>query len=288
MPRIKVNGVDLAYELMGNGTPIIWTTGGWLPRGNHCYHVAGRFCQKRQVFIWDRRNCGKSDVALDENAPSEFHSYAHDLHEILHKLGLSPAIVGGGSGGLITSLLFAHLYPEDAKGLLLYAPGTMDKRILEDLIQRRYLDYADLAEKKGTQAVSESNGGLYTWSTLCEQNPENKDRLISMGSERFAALMRKWAKWGPYWCAGLSDDELNQVDIPAVVTPGFQKDDELHPWQSAVELHKRLPNAEFIDWKKIVGDDVWRQLQEGVLSQCEGLVPVYGAWERFIEKLETS
>jgi pimeloyl-ACP methyl ester carboxylesterase len=286
MPRIEVNGVDIAYELIGNGTPIVWTNGGFLPRGNLCYLVAGRFCSKHQVFIWDRRNCGEADIALDESQPSEFHAYAHDLHEILHALDLAPAIVGGGSGGYITSVLFAHLYPDDVKGLILCAPPTIDKERLEGLIQSHYLDHADLAETKGMQAVVESSGGLYTWSSLCERNPENVDRLVSMDPENFAALMRKWAEWGPFWSAGLSDVELSQIRIAAVITPGIDDVNGLHPWQPATELHKRLPISEFVDWKTLIGDHKWRQLQEGVISEPECFAPVFDVWDRFIEKVE--
>lgn len=99
------------------------------------------------------------------------HAYAHDLHEILHELDLVPAIVGGGSGGYITSLLLAHLYPDDVKGLILYAPPTMNGERIEGLIQSHYLYYADMAEQKGMQAVAEGDGGLYPWSSLCERNP---------------------------------------------------------------------------------------------------------------------
>ena len=96
MSKITVNGVELAHEVIGNGSPVVWTNGGWLPRGVGCYLHAGRFSSNHSVLIWDRRNCGESDVALDEDSPSEFHSYAHDLHEVLHALNMVPAIVGGG------------------------------------------------------------------------------------------------------------------------------------------------------------------------------------------------
>lgn len=99
--------------------------------------------------------------------------------------------------------------------------------------------------------------------------------------------MRKWAEWGPYWCAGLNDAKLGQIDIPSVVTPGAEGYDDLHPCQPAAEIHKRLPNAEFVDWKTLMGDNGWQQLQDGGISEREGLVPVFDVWERFIAKAET-
>ena len=285
MPRIKVNNVDLEYELIGKGSPIVWTGGGWLPRLGHGYVVAGRLSSNHQVLVWDRRNCGQSDIALDENQPSEFHSYAHDLHEILHVLDLAPAIIGGCSGGYITSMLLAHLYPEDVKGLILWLPPTMRSEPIQDIAQRHYLECADLAESKGMEAVTESTAFAFTRSSMCERNPENAERLIAMGSDRFVALMGKWAEWGPYWSAGLSDGELQRINMPAIVTPGYENENGLHPWQSAAEVCKRLPNAEFLDWKELIGDQKWQQLQDGEISEIEGFAPVLDVWERFIEKV---
>ena len=41
MPHINVNGVTLAYEVFGEGSPMVWTPGGWFPRDNWVYLNAG-------------------------------------------------------------------------------------------------------------------------------------------------------------------------------------------------------------------------------------------------------
>ena len=185
-------------------------------------------------------------------------------------------------------MLLAHLYPDDVKALILFTPGTMDADRLAGLLQRHYYDYATLAEEEGMEAVANRSFGFFYWSELCEHNPENRDRLLSIPAERFAALMRKWAAWGPLWCAGLGDVELSGIDIPAITAPGHDPPDGLHPWQPAVEVQKRLPNCEFVNWRQLVGPERWKQVQDKEITGLEAIAPVYDAWEKFIERVEAT
>ena len=84
MPKIKVNGVSIAYEVAGEGPPIVWTPGGWIPREPFTYVFAGRLSASHKVLTWDRRNCGASDLAV-EDAESEWHLWADDLHALLQE-----------------------------------------------------------------------------------------------------------------------------------------------------------------------------------------------------------
>lgn len=289
MAKMKVNGVELDYEVIGEGTPLVWTVGGWCPRLEESYFIAGRFATRYKVFIWDRRNTGKSDVALDEDAPSEFHQYAEDLHVLLNELGMTPAYVGGASGGLITSLLFAHLHPDDVKGLILSSAPTMDQEsIREKLLQSHYYNFADLAEQKGMEAVANTTGFAVYWPSLCEQNPENKERLLSMPVDRFAALMRKWAEWGPYWCAGLTEEELADITAPAIVNCLMQPPESLHPKASAVALQKRLPNSVFLDAADVLNAEERRSLtEEPYVDRYRMVLRLSERWEDFLDTVES-
>ena len=58
MAERTIDGVTLAYELMGDGPPV----------------AAGRLSPTYKILIWDRRNCGLSDIAI-EDAESEWHPW---------------------------------------------------------------------------------------------------------------------------------------------------------------------------------------------------------------------
>ncbi len=50
MPKIKVNGVSIAYEVAGEGPPIVWTGGGWFPRDPYTFVLAGRLSARYKVL----------------------------------------------------------------------------------------------------------------------------------------------------------------------------------------------------------------------------------------------
>ena len=257
MSKIKVNGVSIAYEVAGKGPPIVWTSGVWNPRDAWTYVFAGQFSANYQVLTWDRRNTGASDLAI-EDAESEWHLWTDDLHALLQELGMSPAYVGGGSAGSVLSLLMAHRYPKDVKGLILYHTPTNDvQNILLPLAGAHYLCLAEAAEHKGMEAVIKmsANPPEPDWTEFTiwiadaiAQNPENRDRVLAMDPEQFAKTMRKWAKWTAsprLYLANLSDEELAGIDVPAIMAHGF---DAWHPEHTARDLGRLLPNAEWVDY----------------------------------------
>jgi pimeloyl-ACP methyl ester carboxylesterase len=257
VPKIKVNGVSIAYEVAGKGPPIVWTPGGWFPRNAFTYVFAGRLSANYQVLTWDRRNSGASDIAI-EDAESELHLWTDDLHALLQALDLSPAYVGGDSVGCVMSLLMAHRYPQDVKGLLLQHPPTDDvQACLQPLAKAHYLCLVRAAESRGMKAVIETSAdppepewaGITGWVTeTIAQNPENRERLLSMDPGQFAAIMRKWAKWfaSPrLHLSNLSEEELAGIDVPAIVSHDFGA---WHPEHTARALYRLLPNAEWVDY----------------------------------------
>ena len=62
------------------------------------------------MLLWDRPNCGKSDVQF--YGQSESHMRAETLMQLITKLDIGPCIIAGGSGGARDSMLTTMLYPE--------------------------------------------------------------------------------------------------------------------------------------------------------------------------------
>ena len=100
MPVADVRGVGLNYEVLGDGGPWIVVTGGgrmdlevFRPLAEHLARAGHR------VLIHDRRNCGKSDVAI-AGTESEEVLFADDTHALLGQLDALPVIACGGAGSL--------------------------------------------------------------------------------------------------------------------------------------------------------------------------------------------
>jgi pimeloyl-ACP methyl ester carboxylesterase len=280
MSKIAINDATLVYEVLGHGPPVVFTPGGWsdmeIPR-----QLAEQLSLRYQVLIYDRRNCGASDIVI-EDAPNEFELWADDLHALLGHLGTSPAYIGGASAGLLVSLLLAHRYPKDVKALFLHSIPTDNLQILKFLADDRYFQPAVVAEGEGMQSVIETSQWI---ADGVERNPTNRKRLLSMDPKEFASIMRRWGTGftsSRSHLAGLTDEELRRLTAPVFIAPGL---DEYHPQHTAEELHRLLPNSELMVYSEHFSSaeiDEFRQQEKKAEAPC--MIPIYDA---FMARIET-
>src|SRR5258705_1706272 len=108
----EVNGGNVVYEILGKAGDFIALT----PGGRYSKDIEGLRPLADElvrggyrVLLWDRPNCGKSDVQF--YGQSESHMRAETLHALITGLGIGPCIIAGGSGGARDSILPTMLYP---------------------------------------------------------------------------------------------------------------------------------------------------------------------------------
>ena len=96
---VEINGGNVVYEILGDtGELIVLTPGGRFSKDIPGLRplaealVEGGY----RVLLWDRPNCGKSDVAF--YGQSESHMRAETLATLITELGLGPCVIAGGSG----------------------------------------------------------------------------------------------------------------------------------------------------------------------------------------------
>ncbi len=123
MPKTRVNGAELYYELQGNGSPIAFIHGGYggaastvLPRDEAW---VSSFAANYTVLTYDRRNSGRSQYTY---APYSLDDLAADLRVLLLTLGISRSVVIGSSAGGPVAITYALAYPEAVTALVL--PNT--------------------------------------------------------------------------------------------------------------------------------------------------------------------
>ena len=119
MPIAKIRGVDINYQVIGDGGPwIMLTTGG--RRGHDEFVPLAKKLAARghRVVLHDRRNTGLSDVLIEGDAGEEV-IWTEDMRELMQHLGALPAFFGGSSSGARTSILFTLRNPDAVRGLLL-------------------------------------------------------------------------------------------------------------------------------------------------------------------------
>jgi pimeloyl-ACP methyl ester carboxylesterase len=240
MPLTKVRGVNINYKVLGDHGP--WV--GLSPGGRR--DISGIELQAKEVaargyrvVIFDRRNCGASDVVID-GKESEYEIWADDIHELLSQLGALPAFVGGSSSGCRTSLLFALRHPQSVRGLLLWRV-TGGRFACERLAEEYYGQYIKAAQAGGMAAVC----GMEHWKERIEARPKNRDALMQLTTQHFTEVMSHWRE---YFLKGIdlpvigaTEQELKSIKVPACIVPG---NDNTHGRQTGETLGRLLQKSE--------------------------------------------
>ncbi|HEY7167513.1 MAG TPA: alpha/beta hydrolase [Candidatus Binatia bacterium] len=240
MPIAKVRGVNLNYKVLGEkGDWVALSPGG--RRDMSGIEILARSVADRgyRVVIFDRRNTGASDVAID-GWDSEYEIWADDIYELLRQLGALPAFVGGSSSGCRTSLLFALRHPEAVRALLLWRV-TGGRFACERLAQEYYGQFIEAAREGGMAKVCE----MEHWKERIAARPENRQTLMKMDPQRFIEVMSHWRK---YFLQGIdlpvigaTEQELKSIKVPACIIPG---NDQTHGRQTGENLGRLLPHGE--------------------------------------------
>jgi pimeloyl-ACP methyl ester carboxylesterase len=240
MPLAKVRGVNINYKVLGERGPWVALSPGGRRDISGIELLAGKVADNGyHVVIFDRRNCGASDVVIDGN-DSEYEIWADDIRELLRELGALPAFVGGSSSGCRTALLFALRHPESVRGLLLWRV-TGGRFACERLAEEYYGQYIAAAKQGGMAKVCE----MEHWKERIEARPQNRDALMKMNPEQFISVMSHWREYflkgADLPVIGATEEELKSIKVPACIVPG---NDNTHGRQTGENLARLLHRSE--------------------------------------------
>ena len=240
MPIADVRGVQLHYDIVGQSGPWIAFMPGGRKAGHEIQSLAEKIaCVGYRVLLHDRRNCGASDVII-EGDQAEYEIWADDLAELLKQLNAVPAIIGGSSSGARTALVLAVKHPEIVRALLLMrVTGGPFACML--LAKDYYGQYIKIAEQKGMAGICETDH----FSACITAHPVNRQRLMSMDTAHFIAVMQNWRCYFTdsinQLVLGANEDQLRSLNIPILIVPG---NDKTHPREVGEKLHQILPCSE--------------------------------------------
>ena len=113
MPRVTAGAVELFYESLGEGTPMV------LQAHDHTPWLFGQapvFSQRYRFLTYDRRGTGRSSSPPGPWTPADL---ASDLAAFLDALAIRRAIVGGSSLGGVVTAQFAVDHPGRVLALII-------------------------------------------------------------------------------------------------------------------------------------------------------------------------
>jgi proline iminopeptidase len=254
-----------------NGKPVVFLHGG--PGGGTQPLYRQFFDPKRwRIVLFDQRGCGRSQphAELRENTTWDL---VADIERIRTHLGLDQWVVFGGSWGSTLALAYAQTHPERCRGLILRGIFTLRRQEIQWFYQSgaSYL-FPDAWETYLTAipaAEQDDLVGAY-YRRLTSENKETRlaaarawsvweastSKLIpdptlleKFGEDTFAAAFAR-IECHYFIHGGFFEGDrhlLDHVDsirhLPAVIVQG--RYDVVCPMQTAWELHRAWPEAEF-------------------------------------------
>lgn len=241
MPKARVNGIDLYYQVHRKGDPLLLIQG--FGGGHEGWFFQTRAFRKHyQVIIYDNRGIGRSD-----RSPGSYtvKTMADDAIGLMDYLGINTARVLGMSLGGMVAQEVAINYPERVKKLVLVvtSPGEgettdihpeMLKAIgIKEGSTQPDLRSVDFRELMSTIVSLAFNKRLYRMVLV----PLSKYHLKRVGVEGLLEQMEA--------VVGHSTlDRLHLIEAPTLVITGSE--DRIVPPRSSEEIASRIPNAKLV------------------------------------------
>ena len=156
MPKIDRDGVNIHYEVHGDGPPLILTHG-YSSTSAMWKGQVEALSKHHRLILWDMRGHGASDYPDDGALYSEALTVG-DIAALLDEVGAKKAIVGGLSLGGYMSLAFYRAHPDRVRALLIIDTGPgFKKDDARAAWNRRALDTAERFDREGLEVLKSAS-----------------------------------------------------------------------------------------------------------------------------------
>jgi pimeloyl-ACP methyl ester carboxylesterase len=264
-PLILGDEVALSGEAVGEGPPVLLNHGITATRRQvvHGSRVLPRAGYK--VVSYDARGHGESDPA-PKGSGYGYPYLVADLESVAAATaGESPFVLAGSSMGAHTVVAYALEHPQRVAGLVVIGPvygGPVGDASEREAVFARWDALADGLEEGGVEGFLEAldRRGL---------DPQWRDAILGFTRERMQAhrhpeavarALREVPRSKPFE----SMDELEFLDLPALVVASHDVADPGHPYAVADAYAERIPQARLISEEEGESPLAW---QGGRLSR---------------------
>jgi pimeloyl-ACP methyl ester carboxylesterase len=240
MPIALIRGLNIAYEIIGDGGPWVALT----PGGRRSHHEFLPLARKIaasgfRVLLHDRRNTGASDILIDGDEGEES-LWIDDLHELLKQQNALPAFIGGSSAGARMSIRYYLRHPQGVSGLMLFrvTGGVFAAGRLPENYYGQFIRAAEAGGMAGVCATEQ-------YQERIKANPKNRERLMGMDPKRYIETMSRWREQfstgGQLPVMGVTEADLHSIKVPTIVIPG---NDKTHASASGRVAANLIPGAQ--------------------------------------------
>lgn len=229
MSRVRVRDIEIAFDVAGEGLPVVLLHG--FPFNRSMWREqAASLRASYQIITPDLRGQGESE--LSETATT-MATMASDVAALLDELKIERAVVGGLSMGGYVTLAFYHLYPERVRALVL-----ADTKAQADTLEAREMREQQALKilREGMSSIADAMLPKLLANETLNAQPEIvarvREMILSTQPRGAAAALRGMA---------VREDRtslLPQIDVPTLVIVGSE--DAITPPELSRAMHQEI------------------------------------------------
>lgn len=239
MPTISVNGVEIYYEDVGEGFPVLFLHGLTFDTRMWTDQVAA-LSKKYRCISLDFRGHGHSATTDTEYSLEQF---AEDVRGLLRELGIEQAHVAGLSMGGMVAMRLALAYPEVVRSLVLLDTSA-DPQDAERASQ--YETMAQIVKEQGPEAVMQGVIPIFFSPAFIQGQPQKlqafKEQFRKIDGEgNYRAVLAVTRRRD-------TREDIKGIGVPTLVIVGEQ--DLATPVDEAETIHQQIAGSRL---EKIAG-----------------------------------
>jgi pimeloyl-ACP methyl ester carboxylesterase len=240
MPRALMNGVNLFYEVVGEGRPMIFVhefageAASWAPQVRF-------FARRYRTIAYNARGYPPSDVPDDPAAYSQRQA-VDDIRGVLDHLKIDKAHVVGLSMGGYAALHFGLTYPERALSLVVAGAGYGSKPEEREGFRRDSATIVERFEREGMEKVADTYAMGPTRVQFLDKDPtgwKEFHELLAKQSARGHALTMRGVQMTRPSIYELTD-RMAKLEVPTLIMTGDEDEPCLEP---AIHMKRTIPTA---------------------------------------------
>lgn len=239
MPTIRVNDIDMYYEIYGEGEPLLLIAGlgsdlsGW-------YQLTPGLSAGYRVIAFDNRGIGRTDKPYK---PYSMEMMCDDINGLMGSLGIEKAHIFGVSMGGMIGQNFGLLYPERIASLMLGCTRPGGSHSIPEQDDTRAQLNPELIESLTPEERAKNMLPVIFPQEFIDNNPDfirDHIRRILDNPIDPVGYARQIA------AADAHDvyDRLPQITVPTLVLHGSA--DRLIPAENGRIIASRIPGAELV------------------------------------------
>jgi len=254
MPTVSANGIDIYYEVQGEGEPLVLIP--YLAADQACYAFqVADYAKHFTCFTVDLRGAGLSGKPEGSYSTGLF---ADDVAAFMQAAGVGRAHVAGLSLGAATGMQLAAKHPALVKSLSLHSAWHKSDEFLRAVVE----SWRIMAEGMGdiTEMVIR---GIFPWCFTPELYAARPDYIDGLADFVRGRPMPPVDAFLRQSCAVLGHDAsaaLGSIAAPTLIT--FGKHDMVTSTRFAEPLSSGIGNSELVVFEDASHAPIYEQVEE--------------------------